>query len=291
MPTTTNNFGLSKPAAGDLVSAFQGTVGTTFDAIDEAIATERTNSPPQLISGSITIDLDTVDVGIYTLNGDAAAITYTGTPPAAGVARTALIVLKNGASTVYTSPTHTNITRWDADDLAPIVQPVLDGIISYFVWQEPDGSFYGLAGTQTSTDPTLHGCVLHGAAQSIPNTTDTKLVFNQADISDTDGYHVANSDDIVIPAGLGGTYAVEAYGYYQNTASGIRALKWILNDGGTPIVEQALPTLGASFFTSLIVGIKYPLAAGDVLNVLCYHDQGGAIDFTPLTVSVTLLGI
>jgi len=37
MPTTTTRFALSKPASGDNVSSFQGTVATTLDAIDAAL--------------------------------------------------------------------------------------------------------------------------------------------------------------------------------------------------------------------------------------------------------------
>src|SRR5438105_12084590 len=34
MPTTTTRLALSKPAAADAVSAFQGTIGTSLDTID-----------------------------------------------------------------------------------------------------------------------------------------------------------------------------------------------------------------------------------------------------------------
>lgn len=37
MATATTRFALSKPASGDNVSAFQGTVGTTLDAVDAAM--------------------------------------------------------------------------------------------------------------------------------------------------------------------------------------------------------------------------------------------------------------
>lgn len=118
-----------------------------------------------------------------------------------------------------------------------------------------------------------------GAAQSIPNATETAVIFD-AESFDTDGFHdvATNAQNITIPAGKGGKYLITAAVKFVHHATGRRALD--IKKGATYLVEDnktgaAGDAAGGLALTCTTVE---NLVAGDVLTAVVNQASGAALD-------------
>ena len=122
------------------------------------------------------------------------------------------------------------------------------------------------------------GCrVYASSAQTISNSTDTKLAFANESF-DTDGFHsnVTNNTRITIPAGLGGYYRVTANSGFLSNASGRRLMGLTINGSG--VSTQIETTANASAEPAAIATDIYFLAAADYLEVNVFQTSGGNLN-------------
>jgi hypothetical protein len=118
------------------------------------------------------------------------------------------------------------------------------------------------------------------SAQSIANDTPTDLTW-ETEIEDTEGYHAANSAEVIIPAGKAGVFSIEC-GVAFATGTGTRFLDvWVgtIFDG-ISIARQKVHDLGTSQFSQVSVSRSRRLPDGERVTCLAYQDSGGAIDAT-----------
>jgi len=121
------------------------------------------------------------------------------------------------------------------------------------------------------------GCrVYASSAQTISNSTDTKLAFAN-ETFDTDGFHdnVTNNTRITIPTGLGGYYRVTANSGFLVNASGRRIMAIALN--GTN-VSQIETSANAAAEPAASLTDTYSLSAGDYLEINVFQTSGGNLN-------------
>jgi hypothetical protein len=119
------------------------------------------------------------------------------------------------------------------------------------------------------------GCVVvKTATQTIPDDTGTDIEFSAADERDTDGYHSpsVNPDEIVVPTGLGGWYAIHAAVEFGASTVGRRQA--IITVGGSDRIEARNAPTNAGV-ANVIVGGELLLAAGDVVRLNVAQTSGG----------------
>jgi len=121
------------------------------------------------------------------------------------------------------------------------------------------------------------GCSLFSTSTtSAGNSTYTAVLFNSENF-DTDGFHSTsvNTSRITIPAGLSGKYLVNAFGEWDNNASGYRGLNFFLN--GTRIRNNYLTP--SAIFPTQQFSCVLNLAAGDYIEVYVSQDSGSSRTF------------
>lgn len=103
----------------------------------------------------------------------------------------------------------------------------------------------------------------------------TAVIFNAADIFDTDGFHDpagANPSRITIPAGLGGKYLV-SYSLIWQTTSGTYRSAVIRKNGTTPAGGfQRIGTAGTPAFIANATADVLDLVAGDYIEIVGQED-------------------
>lgn len=120
------------------------------------------------------------------------------------------------------------------------------------------------------------GCVLQCITNlSLGNGAWGNLAWTGTDLRDTDGYHAANSDQIVIPAGLGGWYNISGSVTAGVGTGGNRAVRYTLNGSGDNrmAVVSPAPTLG----TRIPFSQDVYLVPNDVLRISVYQNSGGTL--------------
>jgi hypothetical protein len=121
------------------------------------------------------------------------------------------------------------------------------------------------------------GCrVYASSAQTISNSTDTKLAFAN-ETFDTDSFHdnSTNNTRITIPAGLGGYYRVTANSGFLSNANGRRIMAIALNGTNLSQVETSV-NVQAEPAASLTD--TYYLAPADYLEINVFQNSGGNLN-------------
>jgi hypothetical protein len=122
--------------------------------------------------------------------------------------------------------------------------------------------------------------------QSIPNNSNTKILFNQVEYDDF-GFWEASNSEIVIPEGMAGVYSIYSNASFASNATGNRgqdiesskgriASTWI--DAG-PIQNRLFSCVQDRFFP------------GDTIWAEAYQTSGGALNIEGSSISTTALAI
>lgn len=119
--------------------------------------------------------------------------------------------------------------------------------------------------------------VFHGTTQSIPNTTDTALLFNSEDF-DVGTLHdtVTNNSRITIPTGGDGLYLVTAT-YCPVSAAAGSGYVFIKKNGATTVSTVSRSNLVNGNTTGIQVVALVVLAAADYIEAIGNQSSGGAL--------------
>lgn len=110
------------------------------------------------------------------------------------------------------------------------------------------------------------------ANQSIPNSVATAITWDTEGV-DTDGFLALPNTNFVVPAGLGGMYAISAMSLGAVAALGQNFLR--IAAGGLSY-DFSGNTVGQRQAASVVV----PLVATDIVTVSVFHVNGAAVNFT-----------
>lgn len=116
-----------------------------------------------------------------------------------------------------------------------------------------------------------------GSTQSVSDNTVTTIALD-VETFDTSGFHdtVTNNTRITIPAGLGGTYLVEAGAGISANATGTRQCRIHVN-GTLRAVTSANAVTAAGLPTRLAVSDVFQLVSGDYVELAVYHSAGTSL--------------
>jgi hypothetical protein len=138
-----------------------------------------------------------------------------------------------------------------------------------------------ISGGQLASAVQFGAWVYASAAQSIPNTTLTALLFD-TESYDIGGMHsaVSNTSRLVVPAGGAGRWLPGAFVTFAASAVGSRSI--ILRGNGAVQIAQATIQANtvAAALTAFFISTPAPvfLADGDYIEVLVTQDSGGALN-------------
>jgi len=115
-----------------------------------------------------------------------------------------------------------------------------------------------------------------GTPQSIPNITETTVVFN-SEYFDTDNYHSTSSNTgrLTIPTGKSGKYLLIGRVWWDVNATGYRQLK--LNKNGSLIGLTNFNNNGASIEVTCQISVVVNATAGDYYDLSVVQNRGGAL--------------
>src|SRR5262245_24796930 len=131
------------------------------------------------------------------------------------------------------------------------------------------------------TTTIAQGSVFHGARyynnaqQTIANNTITAVTFNTEEF-DTDGYHstVSQTERFTVPSGLGGYYDIFGNVSFDPDADGPRLI-WFRKNGTDVRGASALTAVNSGTDdTNLNASTTVQLAAGDFIELMCFHTAG-----------------
>lgn len=121
------------------------------------------------------------------------------------------------------------------------------------------------------------------AALAIPFNVTTVIPWDQ-EIEDVNGFHAANSTDIVVPAGKAGLYLITSQ--LSLTATN-NAVSFFLTAGGTLIAEDRRFGAVAGSFSATSLSAMFRLAAGDIVQASINQLENNAKS-TPDNVGATI---
>ena len=127
---------------------------------------------------------------------------------------------------------------------------------------------------QAGGAPTFVGCRLTGSDQSIPNNTQTAILWS-TETFDTDGFHStsSNTSRITIPSGKAGYYQFHFCAEYLASAAGNRYFEFRKNNTAFNVVSYvATGTTTSAPMTDIV-----NLAVGDYVEVFELQTSGGAL--------------
>jgi len=122
--------------------------------------------------------------------------------------------------------------------------------------------------------------------QPIPTGTWTSVEFEDWDDWDTDGFHTPPDATFEIPAGLAGVYLCIAVAQLDNSPTGNRAIRFLVNASqvyGADAKEGA-STTGAK--TSLTAVEEIALDEGDTIELQIYHQRTVDLDLDYARMSI-----
>jgi hypothetical protein len=128
--------------------------------------------------------------------------------------------------------------------------------------------------TPSATTPTFVGCRLTGSDQSIPNNTQTAILWS-TETFDTDGFHStsSNTSRITIPSGKAGYYQLHFCAEYLASTAGNRYFEFRKNNTAFNVVSYvATGTTTSAPMTDIV-----NLAVGDYVEVFELQTSGGAL--------------
>lgn len=158
-----------------------------------------------------------------------------------------------------TGPAHAPIPD-DTDPWGLLPQTIRELAAAFDLWIS---TLKPLSGISRSTD------------QTVNDATETVVTFTSEDVDTLGGVDLAtNNDRIIIPAGMGGLYAINARAKW-NGGSAANSRQIRIRQNGSPIASNAIPpsTLGTSSISTAAI---VPLAAGDYVNMAAWHNAGVA---------------
>jgi hypothetical protein len=133
---------------------------------------------------------------------------------------------------------------------------------------------YKVKWASASSTPTFVGCRLTGSDQSIPNNTQTAILWS-TETFDTDGFHStsSNTSRITIPSGKAGYYQFHFCAEYLASAAGNRYFEFRKNNTAFNVVSYvATGTTTSAPMTDIV-----NLAVGDYVEVFELQTSGGAL--------------
>ena len=123
--------------------------------------------------------------------------------------------------------------------------------------------------------------VHRNAVQSIPDNTDTSVLFDLEDI-DTHSIHStsSNTDRLTIPTGWGGDWMVGATVKWAVSTAGTFRHAEILINGAIKIVDDDQPATTSGYAAQNLSTLWFP-AATDYFTLRVKQDTGGNLNITP----------
>ena len=118
--------------------------------------------------------------------------------------------------------------------------------------------------------------VYHNANQTIASGTWTTLSFN-SERYDTDNIHDPTTNNSRLTCRAAGKYLIIAHGYFASNATGIRAMRLLLN--GLELIGYFQAHVGADGYWRGIVSTTYNLAVDDYVEVQVNQTSGAELDF------------
>lgn len=120
---------------------------------------------------------------------------------------------------------------------------------------------------------------------SITTGTDTPVVFDAADVYDTDGFHdpSTNASRITIPTGLGGKYLLTSAVVWDTNTTNVRQCYFRINGSGIAGSFNRVPA-GTAYVAQVLSDVL-DLAQGDYVEVVVFQDSGSS-----RTITATLIG-
>jgi hypothetical protein len=116
----------------------------------------------------------------------------------------------------------------------------------------------------------------HSANQSISNATWTTVALD-SERYDSDTIHDLVTNNSRLTCKTAGKYMLVFQGLLAANATGYRFARFLLN-GVTPIVEDGVPSLGASHASRLLCSVQWDLAVNDYIEAQVFQDSGGALN-------------
>lgn len=108
----------------------------------------------------------------------------------------------------------------------------------------------------------------------IATNTNTPVLFPNEDY-DNGAHHSTSTDTSRLTAAIAGKYHIKGGVAWNNAATGVRALILMLN-GVTRLDGDYDDASAAAHFVYLHVDADYHLAAGDWVELVAWHNSGGA---------------
>lgn len=133
-------------------------------------------------------------------------------------------------------------------------------------------------GLEFLIDPPRCKAIRSSAVQVIPTSTWTTVTFPDADAWDTDAFHTPTESELTVPTGLGGIYLALAVLQLDDSPTGNRAARFLVNGSqifGSTAVESA-DTLGAK--TAITCTEEIELLDGDIIELQVYHQRTVDLD-------------
>jgi len=264
MATTTTNFNFPIPQSTDLVKDGATAIAALGTSVDTQFVDLKGGTTGQVLAKASNTDLD-----------------YSWTTPQVGdiTAVTAGTGISGGGTGGDVTITNSMATAIDAKgDL--VAGTGADAFARLAVGNNGEtlvADSTASTGLKWAKSSNFVGCSLFSTSTtSAGNSTYTAVLFNSESF-DTDGFHSTsvNTSRITIPAGLGGKYLVNAFGEWDNNASGYRGLNFYLN--GTRIRNHYLTA--SAIFPTQQLSCVLNLAAGDYIEVYVSQDSGSSRTF------------
>jgi len=148
------------------------------------------------------------------------------------------------------------------------------GITSDSVISKIKSALYGVKASRTSN-------------QSIADATDTSILFNAADIFDSDAFHdtVTNNARLTVPTGGGGYYLLSAHAAWDTSVAGFIQIEIELNGTGGvgTTVPGSVTRISPGNSVTHEIGTPATLAllsAADYVACTVRQSSGGALNVT-----------
>lgn len=115
------------------------------------------------------------------------------------------------------------------------------------------------------------------ATQSISNTTETRVLFNN-EHWDTDGIHSTSVSTGALTVPIPGMWLVGAQVQWEANATGGRDVRVYHSPTGKIVAYATIPAPSASYNPGMNVSAIMSCAANDVFELFVYQDSGGALN-------------
>lgn len=140
------------------------------------------------------------------------------------------------------------------------------------------------AGIEYAVNPP--GCVVSLSNQSIPNITQTSLVWNLTDLRDTDNFHAANASELTISANHDGWYLVTCKIRWEPSTFGLRNLYFHSNYSSELV--SADKQITNQVVTQTFSTVAY-LPSGPTVSFSVSQTSGAALSVYNAQASLTLI--